>query len=492
MSTSGLFQILTNDGKQDKILLASELLSERLKTIRKQRCKNPAINDPTPTLVDIEKTHLFFMNAHFKPFVTIGYEYNTTGVQEGVPDFGREITFSIPQFGDFFHDMAVHVKLTNLLPGPTSTQVRYHDFLGHRLLKRVRFEVNGNFLDEYTSNAYNFHYQFRVSENKKIAWKRCVGQEVPVPAFLTQNPLVDNYREVRNIYNGPQTPKNMHEEVEMYIPLLFWFNQDPRLSIPAVSIPYGQRFIKIQLAEANEVASGLPTTDIIPPVFDKCELYINNIFVNPEIHDIFIKRVGFTLIRVHREELVNVDESSNILKIDQLKYPIETLYLGIRPNINENNPENWWRYSFPINNTITYPVAVPNPGPAPPNHVLGFANANYTDYTSTIDTLEIETLGVKLWKQTPGKFFNSYIPETFGGANISSPVDIGAHMVPFNLYPGSYQPSGHFNSSRTREVYFNYTSSVISPGVPGELIIVAVALNFLIIADGGASLRYYT
>ncbi len=32
------------------------------------------VPDPTPTLVDIERTHILFINAHFKPFAAIGYE----------------------------------------------------------------------------------------------------------------------------------------------------------------------------------------------------------------------------------------------------------------------------------------------------------------------------------------------------------------------------------------------------------------------------------
>ena len=68
MSSSGIFTLLVNTGKQDKMLLATELLNQRLKEVKRIRCKNPAIHDSTPTLVDIERTHILFMNAHFKPF----------------------------------------------------------------------------------------------------------------------------------------------------------------------------------------------------------------------------------------------------------------------------------------------------------------------------------------------------------------------------------------------------------------------------------------
>ena len=50
------------------MLMASDLLRTRLDSITAARKGNPAIADPTPTLLDIEKTHILFTNAHFKPF----------------------------------------------------------------------------------------------------------------------------------------------------------------------------------------------------------------------------------------------------------------------------------------------------------------------------------------------------------------------------------------------------------------------------------------
>lgn len=496
MATGGIFQLLVNDGAQDKLLMATELLNDRLKEIERLRCKNPAIKDTTPTLVDIERTHVLFVNSHFKPFVAVAYEYNKIGVQEGIVDFGNVITFSIPQFGDFFNDMVLNVKLTGLGAGATSTQARYCEFLGHRLLQQTRFEVNGNDLDQYSSNVYNFHYQFCVPEQKRRAWKQCVGQEVPNAAYLTQNPLVDEYREIKQIVNGPQTPKVNHVgsegmDVEMWIPLLFWFNLDPRLSIPSVSIPYGQRFIKMRLATIGQLAQGTPFPDFASPTISLCELYINNIFVNPEIHDIFIKRVGFSLIRVHRENITQTDTNSGQILQDQLKYPIETIYLGLQPNINQNSMENWHRYSFITDVPRMYPVAIANPLP-PPAWVLAFAPAIEKQETPTIDTLRVSTVGIDLWQSTPARFFNQYVPYTYGGGNISAPEDKGVYMVPFNLYPGSYQPSGHINLSRTREFYISYTSSVISSIIPGTLYVVGIAVNFLLITDGNAVLRYNT
>ena len=104
-----------------------------------------------------------------------------------------------------------------------------------------------------------------------------------------------------------------------------------------------------------------------------------------------------------------------------------------------------------------------------------------------------------MYSNIESRFFSDYIPHTYGGQNINSPTDRGLFMINFCIYPGTYQPSSHINVSRAREFYFKYTSSVIGTtpselGVvaSGTLSVVASAINFLLITDGSAVLRYST
>lgn len=96
MATGGVFTLITNDGRQDKMLMASELLRTRLALIENARRNSGySDDDAIPTLVDIEKTHILFTNAHFKPFAAIGYEYNKVR-PTGSVTLGSTIQFSIP------------------------------------------------------------------------------------------------------------------------------------------------------------------------------------------------------------------------------------------------------------------------------------------------------------------------------------------------------------------------------------------------------------
>ena len=676
------------------MIMATELLNQRIKDVMCLR-SSYGYADPTPTLVDIERTHLLFVNAHFKPFAAIGFEYNKVGSNTGTAAFGSEVQFSLPQFGDFFSDMVLNAQIsqaqctasatsltaqvlattglvvtagaptvvyctalangannivtkevqlvnqagTDISTDTTSSYVdyvRWCDYPGQRLLKQTSFNVNGNPLDSYTANAYVFHQKFRVAPNKLVGWKRLVGQETPVDALsdlmviggtsqysmytsatginktadgavITASPALGSVsldaplptvtptpasmptsggsaRKIQQVLCGFQTPQLIQPALDLWIPLIFWFNKDVRLAIPSVSIPYGQRFITFQFetlanmlysAPGNVFArtlyneyitvttavamlagntpaanyvliSGSSTTadvtainryiTVTPqllgsalntPTIPTVYLYINNIFVNPEIHDIYIKRIGFSLIRVHREQLASVANATDSILMSQLKWPIETLFVGIRPTANttasapltQTQPtspwRDWHRMSRLTNQVLSSttkllvsPYATAEAGlPEIADGLISALdqitapaeNLTYTTSQRTIDTLSIVVHAIVVFTAVDAKFFSSYLPYTFGGANINTPDDEGALMVNFCLHPGTYQPSGHINVSRCREFYVNYTSSylgVADAGLgalgTGTLVVLGVAINFLLISDGNAVLRYST
>lgn len=521
MATGGVFKLITNDGKADRMLMATQMLRNRLNAVRAKRRADPSLKDETPTLLDIERTHVLFTNAHFKPFVAIGYEYNKVNTGAGTVQLGSEVQFSIPQFGDFFHDMVLYVKLS--APSVTVTTAgnnveqtfRWCDYPGERLLQEVAFEVNGNPLDKYTADSSVMRRNIRVQPNKETGYKRCVGQQVPRDAWFTPTPgasadAADVAQVHLTVTDGPQTPKATLDSLSMLIPLSFWCNDDPRLAVPSVAIPFGQRFIKMKLATAEQMyglADTRGSTDVVAlgtSSIETMSLYINNIFVNPEIHKIFIQRIGFTLIRVHREQKITVTSAEDEILLQNLKWPIETMFVGLRPTSQKAQLAHWHKFTSISDEALDVPQilsaagsltydATETIGTAVPV-VVADSGASVDAYASakTVDRLTISAHGIALYNDLIADFFSDYTPLAYGGSNIRTPEDTGVLMIPFNLYPGTYQPSGHVNVSRAREFYIKYSSSVINSGTPGELVIIASALNFLLISDGSAVLRYST
>ena len=662
MSAGAVFKLIANDGKADRMIMATALLNQRIKDVMCAR-SSAGKEDPTPTLVDLEKTHILYVNAHFKPFAAIGFEYNKVRPASGQPTLGSTVQFSIPQFGDFFYDMVIRTRLSQVqgnytpytiaIPGATTNflfdafgrtlgsvavgaaattvnvqnLVRYCEFPGNRLITGVKFDVNGNPLDQYSSNVTIMLEKFTVPVGKRVGYNRLTGQQIPkdcygapiafsvvdanmpaaaagangvpnTPGGITSNVSTQsnltanvylasgtgtNYavgqgranggynatlntfqststlnanlaltnaatpvqysstQRLTQIVDGPQTPKTVQPALELWHKLKFWFCDDVRLAIPSVSIPFGQRFITVSLAAQSALVFEFPnmylanaataaaalvdttlTTQIsqyagtTPMSVETIELYINNIFVNPEIHDIYIKRIGFSLIRVYREQLSTENQSTagNQL-LSQLKWPIEYMFVGLQPT--------WNTLALPVNGTLAQP-SWQNPGTASignlnswrdwhrmtrqvdafntgfigglsgstTNAQEGLTTDQYWIPVSTVDSLQLQAHGITIYDSFQDLFYNSYLPYNYGGAALNTPEDQGAFFVNFALFPRSYQPSGHLNISRARETYLYWTTSYVSANTAVNLIVVAVAINFLLISDGSAVLRYST
>jgi len=632
MSNGGVFQIITNDGKQDRMLNATALLNRRLALIEEARSRDPTVADPTPTLLDIEKTHILFMNASFKPFAAVGYEYQRLNASGTVQLGSTQVTFSLPTYGDFIGDMCLHATLAAptitatatfgttdantgaVIGAEHSAAFAWCSFPGERLLQNVSFTVSGNPLDSYTPASVNMYREFLLKTDDKKGWFRGVGQELPNDAYLKQpgtNPtsataadLSINTATVMNagtytvganagsacpshriagaVLNGNQTPKSTASSIDLWIPLLFWFNMDPRLAVPSVALPHANRYITVDLAASSKMYGLIPRgvgtyadpkatlTDATQTV-TTFELYVNNIFVNPEVHDIFIKRIGFSLIRVHREHIESgLQSSAGSVLLSKLKWPIEAMFVGLRVASYENSRadnDKWHAFSqvtptayaasqilsgnglIPLTGTV-FAAAVTAGAPAgsvvtitggaatselavgdvvslggyigvvtvvtsntsitvepavkvafriTPGAAVdtgsGCCKLGSPQYianvrTRTVDSLTVTAHGVPLYNNVNSKFCSDYLPLRYNNMVVGD--EVGAMMINFCFYPGSYQPSGHINVSRAREFYFAYVSSVCSSTIPCSLVVVASAINFLLISDGSAVLRYTT
>lgn len=140
-----------------------------------------------------------------------------------------------------------------------------------------------------------------------------------------------------------------------------------------------------------------------------------------------------------------------------------------------------WANGTP-NATTTYDLYTPQ---------VAINVARYYKETPSVDTLEIKAYGIVIYRKTNESFFNSYLPYRFG-KEVNTPEERGWYMLNFNFNPGEHSPSGHINLSRAREFYLNFTSSYITSQNKVNLVVLSDAINFLLVKDGSAVLRYST
>jgi hypothetical protein len=509
MSVGGIFNLIVNGGMQDELLLKTSDLLRRLEYIkleklRLMRIKYPNLDDEkiriaimnwSPVLSELEQSHTIFINGTYKPYAAMAHEYSKTTPQGisaqkgGLPQLGSKFHFSFPIFGEFINDAILHIKLSGLAAVNPVDKVRYYEFLGHRLMKNVAFKVSNNIMDSYTSDNYSIYYQYKVSPGKQQGYLKNIGQEIPYLGYLTADPETDEYREYRWFGNGPQTFKSTHEDVEMFIPMLFWF-KEMQCSLPNFILPRGQTNIEIQLEEAVNLiafANYGGGGAYVKPEVSECSLILNHLFVLPQLHQIFMSRFSMQLIRIHKVHKETLIIPNQAILLDQLKFPIENIFIGFRPMSNLGNSEAWCK------NAIITDVNVPEAVIAASTVVQN--NAVYQDEKQVVASLSLSAQGNVLYQNFPVNFYNNYLPFRYG--NLNTP-DLGWLMLNFNLYPGEYQPSGHINVSLVREFYLHYDSAVnpttkapyISSANPTELLVHAEAINFVLYDKNSMILRF--
>ena len=509
----GIFTIITNSGFQDKIIMAMEKLNNRLKdeasaNYMANRNLFPNLSESEffdkkelwfPTAASIETTHILFVNATFKPFVSIAHEYSKTMPRGSKAVLGQTFNFTMPVIGQFVSDAVMHIRLEGLSAIHADNKVRYIEMLGHRIMKKISFKLNEIELDTYTADRYNIHWQYKVPLNKENGYLQSIGQELPKLGYLTADPTVDSVREYRYFGNGAQTFKRTQSTIDMWIPLLFWF-KDIHNALPNSLFPYGQTNVEIQLeSEGNLVgyANYASSTGQIytPPTVTACELYMNHIFMDNAIYLIFIanlNRSGFQLIRINRTHTQRLTNAEDSILLNQIKWPVECMYVAFRPVANLGYSDRWHRNTAITSNL--YPSAVVTGGTS-----LEINSAQFYDEVPIVESLGLRIHDIDIYKPMPPSFYNSYIPYQYG-YNIKTPRDIGWMMMNFNIYPGEQQPSGHINTSLGREFYLNYVSAIdpntslpyVRKTNPVDLIIVADCINFLMIQDNSAILNFST
>lgn len=507
MSLGGTFTLVSNQGLQDRLIYNIDRLRGRVKEIHRDRLiclKKNALNqgktdkeilqqdqDWAPTINSISNTHVVYVNSSFKPHVPITHEYSKTEASGNI-SLGNTFNFTLPQIGEFINDCAVYVKLTGLSAVNALDKVKYVEYLAHRLFKSVKFKVQNHVFDEYGTDEYNAHWNFHVSTDKSEGYLKNIGQEIPKIGFLTADPTVDEVREYRYFGDGSQTFKRTQTDVELWVPLLFWF-KDIQTALPNFILPFQQTQIEITFeGESNLVAfanyGGGGAFNV--PEVNKCHLYANHLFLLPDIASIYVKRFGVQLIRVHKKQVRVLTSSQGSVHLNEIKFPIEHLIVGFRPQVNLTNSQRWHR------NTSISDVSVKEAV------VTGVAtiqvnNAVYLNEIDVVADLGLKVHGITIYPTlTPG-FYNGYTPYRYG-QRIKTP-NKGWFLMNFNLNPGAYQPSGHINISTSRELYLDYTSAldssdqyIISPTNPVDMIVLARAINFLMFKGGNVVLKFST
>lgn len=531
MSLGAVFKLVLRDERFDRFFTASDYLRKRLDEIRNDRKKRKDAGEQgytniQPTFIDIERTHILYVHGAYRPYVAIASEYTRVKPSgDGTAAIGLSgstLQFTFPIFGHFTSDMVLHLRFKAIgnaqaaaAQAPPTAQVpllRYCAYPGLRALKRVELKSDSVLIDDYTTDDAVSFGKFFVHADQRIGWDRCHGQQEERQAIYSGNGFMGTllYRD------GPQTPKLFQEEVDMFIPLQFWITRDASHAMLNDMISNTQRTITIEVAPLTQLIQALvpaplpmPAIDNITPIgytevplpFSKlpieADLYVNGLYTNPEIHDIFASRIGFSLVRVHRRQTTQLQAPADRFLLDQLKFPAEFLMVGMRDRKLAADFDRWWLMGTRVPKTKSTQLMVPAMIWNKALQICQLVCREATEIStleSFTSTIGITAHGIEIYPQLPAAFYNAYMPIRYAdNTMVVSPVDTSEFLVNFCLYPGKFNPSGYYNLSAGRELYIDYsTKSSLTDFTSGqyEMVISMSALNFLIRKGDKLSLKY--
>ena len=182
----------------------------------------------------------------------------------GQADFGRRVQCTISRNGDLAYRTYLQVTLpmvdcsiTGALNGggaPTQGQdtndlatARWLNYPGEQLISQVEVEIGGQRIDRQYGDSMHIWNQLTLSDAKKRGYEKMVGQTNQL-TFLANGRRKD----------APDTPcsagtvspqeceiRNALPQTTLYVPLQFWFCNNPGLAIPLIALQYHE--VKINL-----------------------------------------------------------------------------------------------------------------------------------------------------------------------------------------------------------------------------------------------------
>lgn len=450
--------------------------------------------------------------------------------------------------------------------------LRLVEYPGLRLIREAEFSIQQNEIDKYEDFVSVFYAKVTLSDTRRRAFNNLVGQEnhrasgslaslgaahssgklgAPVAAAATGYVAEDRCKHSHQLHMsagiGHQTPKPSIAETELLVPFLFEFSRNKDSAIPAMAVPDNDREISVRVAAADEIYQLAPgplrireSITYTAPAYTvvrehpfiipggtitlsgklRTQLLVNNIYVDEIVHDIFMYRVGFIMVRIFKRHRETLSSSSNTVRLTGLKFAVEYFFVMSRPRDNTTLPKTstaatlgylnnwrlWHRGAWYDERKSWQSQAFGTAGVVATNgNATSFAQTakieqeaqDWLQCHPTIKKFEVSIQGSSIYMELSNLFYNSYVPFIYGWNRIYSSEDCDVLMVTFGLHPGLKNPNGHYSASRARETDVTYTAGVDCDGVDtvsatreAIMLVCAIVINFLLLSDCGASLHF--
>ena len=454
-------------------------------------------------------------------FKKVYRHYTNLAVEEidqvflGEKKFGSRIRCQIERKGDLLKDMYLMVKIKNGTGGNQEDDCRNIIKCGFAIIDYIEIEIGGLVIDRHYGEWLDIWTQLTMTSEKYN---------------LLRN-LIKDRRNKLDMWDGP----NESGMVKMYIPLFFWFNIDPGLALPLISLQYHEVVVFLRLKKKEDIKIIIETRETLTPTYDLLPVLANS--VNQAIaydsigHNSTIKTSesdyqSFLLntsvtnkvvadkdhkwyIKSFTGEIVDVVMLCSYIFLDNnerkkfAKQTHEYLITQVqRTNridlspLTKNNPSKNTLITLDFNHPMKELFWTANPKLL--DNTLIYKNM---DFSNTLSKILLQVNGIDRNPKKEGYYYTNVVPyqnHTCGGlipADKNHYCTGGIYCYSFCLNPENYQPSGSLNFSSIKDftIHLDYkkTNNLYST-VDEEYTFMCYGLNYnvLRIENGMGGLAY--
>ena len=354
----------------------------------------------------------------------------------GNASFDNTINCTISRNGDLINRVYVEFDVAGLgytgAGSSDATKLRWHDYLGLRLLKNVTLEIGGQQVDKHYSEWMYIWNELSLPIGKKAGYQKMVGAE---GVELSEVSTLD--------------------KTKLYVPLEFWFCRNIGLALPLIALQYHEVKLKIEFASRKESISKHTTgtgggagwvETSLTTSFPTCQVWVDYIYLDTDERRKFAQLSHEYLIE--QLQFSGQEEYKTQLRLN-FNHPVKELVWV------KNSPDGWEWNDFSLDNA--------NP----------------------FDSAHLKLNGNDRFAKREGKYFDVVQPYQH---HSNVPKERGINIYSFAIKPEEHQPSGTLNMSRIDSAILASTSStMISTNI---ISVFAVNYNVLRIMSGMGGLAY--
>jgi hypothetical protein len=267
----------------------------------------------------------------------------------GQSDFGRRVTCTISRNGDLAYRTYLQVTLPEInqtmgTGGSGPVYARWLDFPGHQLIDDVEVEIGGQRIDKQYGDWMQLWTQLTMDNNQERGYHKMIGQTTQL-TFLTDPSFapVDGPCDSQAPHQVC-APRNALPETTLYIPLQFWFCNNPGLALPLIALQYHEVKINIDLRTVDECLWAVRSIDAAADdqkamsaysqSLVSASLYVDYIYLDTDErrrmaqnpHEYLIEQLQFTGAE-------SVGSSSNKIRLN-FNHPCKELVWVVQPDCN--------------------------------------------------------------------------------------------------------------------------------------------------------------